>query len=648
MKQYQGLLIFVGVFTVVAAAAFIPFHLYWFALAALIAGILLFAVLFLWLTMISNRQQEKMDRVFRENDSAVALLVNEVTIPALLFDPETGRIAWRNPAFAQLYDGKYITDVLESYNPSRPANSLQQELGANTYQVMNLVVPRRHEKQLVLQYWLDRTEAAHYQRLYTEQRPYTVLVYVDNYEEITRDAQIRSTSVLAEVERLVSELSKRLGGIYRRYENGRFLLILEAKQVEQLEQEKFALIEEAHRIDTGSGKVVSLSVAVGIAQRIFQSELDARQAMELALGRGGDQAVIKDGADYRFYGGRRQQDARQSRVKARLFSKALMQLFENSGDVFIMGHKNPDMDAFGSALGVMTCANHVGRHAYIIIDGSNPMIEDALNRMQQDGSAAGLIITPEEAVEMMQSNSVLVVVDTQRASNTVAPQLLERGERIVVIDHHRRNADYIDNATLHYLESRSSSASEMVTEVMQYFADNVKPSSFTCSALLAGITSDTKQFAFNVGSRTFEAAGYLRRNGADLSSVKSMFQNDYDSFVHCADVIAHATIRKSGIAVAHCDKSVPDSRLISAQAADELLGIRGIRAAFVLGETEDLVSISGRSFGEVNVQMILEKLGGGGHLTMAGAQIPGVSWQEAMERLIPLIEQYEQESSDLV
>lgn len=646
MKQYRGLLIFLGVFLVAAAAVLVPFRQYWAALTVLILGILLFGIVFLWLWMINDKQQKKMDRVFRENDSAVTLLMNEVTVPALIFDPQTGRIGWRNPAFAQIYSGKNITDLLETYNPARPANSLQEVVGDNTYQIMNLVVPRRHGKRLVMQYWLDRTEAAHYQRLYTEQRPYTALVYVDNYEDLTRDADIRSTAVLAEVERLVSELCERLSGIYRRYENGRFLMILEAIQAEQLEQEKFPLIEAAHRINTGTGTVVSLSMSLGIAPRLAQSEKDARQAMELALGRGGDQAVVKDGAEYRFFGGRRQQDARQSRVKARLFSKALAQLFENSGDVFIMGHKNSDMDCFGSALGIMTCANHIGRHAYIVIDGPNSMIEDALHRMEQDGSAAGLILMPEEAAQMIQSSAVLVVVDTQRASNTAAPELLHRTERIVVIDHHRRNADYIDNATLHYLESRSSSASEMVTEVMQYFADNVKPSSFTCSALLAGITTDTKQFAFNVGSRTFEAAGYLRKNGADLGQVKSMYQNDFISFKNCADVVARAEIRRSGIAVSYCEKTVPDSRLISAQAADDLLGIRGIKAAFVLGETSDLVSISGRSFGEINVQMILEKLGGGGHLTMAGAQIRGVTWQQAMERLMPLIEEYEKENSE--
>lgn len=647
MKQYKGLLIFIAAFAVVCAVAILPTKQYLLALIALFAGIALFLTTMLWLMKIADTQEKQMDRVFRENDSVVSLLVNEVTVPALLFNPVNGRIAWRNPAFREIYEGKYIHELLETYNPARPANSLQEVVGGNTYQIMNLVVPRKHAKQLILQYWLDRTEAAHYQRLYDEQRPYTVLIYVDNYEDLTRDSQIRSSAVLAEVERLVSELCRRFGGVYRRFENGRFLMIVEAKQAERLEQEKFPLIEQAHSINTGSGTTVSISLALGVAPRILQSESDARQAMELALGRGGDQAVVKDGFDYRFYGGRRQQDARQSRVKARLFSKALAQLFENSGEVFIMGHRNADMDAFGSALGIMTCANHVGRHAYIVIDGSNSMIDDALRRMEQEGSAAGLIISPEEALHLIQPNSVLVVVDTQRGSNTAAPELLQKVERIVVIDHHRRGADYIDNSTLHYLESRSSSASEMVTEVIEYFADNVKPSSFTCSALLAGITSDTKQFAFNVGSRTFEAAGFLRRNGADLGSVKSMYQNDYDSFVQCAKVVEQAEIRRSGIAISHCGRDVPDNRLISAQAADELLGIRGIKAAFVLAETPEFVAISGRSLGDINVQMILEKLGGGGHLTMAGAQVKCETWSEAAEKLIPLIEEYEQENNEL-
>ncbi len=645
MKQYRGILIAFGAIAVLGAGAIAFFTgQYVIAASTLGAALVWLGIMALLLHRIANKQQARMDRVFRENDSVVASLASNISIPSVIVDL-SGRITWRNNAFASLYDGQDIHEVVPEFDGANPIRTLQIELNGSNYQVMNMLVMREKEKKLVLQYWIDRTEAAHYQRLYTEQRPYAAMILVDNYEELLSDTQIHSTAVLAEVERLISDLSKRLGGLYRRYDNGRFILILEAKQMQQLEEERFTLLEQAHRIDTGSSSVVSLSIGFGIAPRLSQSEQDARRALELALGRGGDQVVVKDGTDYRFYGGKRQHDPRQSRVKARLFSKALYQLFENSGDVFIMGHRNSDMDCIGAALGIVTCANHVGTHAYIVIDAVNTTIEDAVHTLERSG-AGSLIITPDRAMEMMREDSVLVVVDTQRASNTVAPALLSMTEHIVLIDHHRRSADYIDNATLHYLETRASSASEMVTEVMQYFADNVKPAAFTCSALLAGITVDTKQFAFNVGSRTFDAAGYLRRNGADLSSVKQMFQNDYDSYVRCANVVERATIRKSGIAISVCDKNAPDSQLLAAQAADELLGIRGIYAAFVLAETDEQTAISGRSYGQINVQVILERLGGGGHLTMAGAQLKGATAEEAIAKLEEAIDWYETENPE--
>ena len=638
MRQYSGVLIVYGVVLALGAGAIALFtKQYWIALGLLGVGLIFMGVLALMLNTIARKQQARMDSVFRENDSAVAMLVQNVSIPCAILDL-SGRITWRNAAFAALTDSNNVHEIAPEFDGDHPIRALQVEYNGSNYQVMHMLVQREHERQLVLEYWLDRTEAAHYQRLYTEQRPYVAMIYVDNYEELLSDTQVHTTAVLAEIERLIGDLSRRLGGLYRRYDNGRFLLILEAKQLQQLEQERFALLEQAHRIDTGSSAAVSLSIGFGIAPRLAQSEQDARRAMELALGRGGDQVVVKDGTDYRFYGGKRQHDARQSRVKARLFSKALLQLFENSGDVFIMGHRNSDMDCLGAALGIVTCANHVGAHAYIVIDQVNTTIEDAVHTLERSG-AASLIIQPGAAAEMMKPDSVLVVVDTQRASNTVAPELLNLTEHIVLIDHHRRSADYIDNSTLHYLETRASSASEMVTEVIQYFADNVKPAAFTCSALLAGITVDTKQFAFNVGSRTFDAAGYLRRNGADLSSVKLMFQNDFASYVRCANVVERAKIRKSGIAISVVDRNAPDSMLLAAQAADELLGIRGIYAAFVLAPTDEMVAISGRSYGQINVQMILETLGGGGHLTMAGAQLT-TSAPEAVERLKAAIDAY--------
>jgi len=631
MKRYRGVLIFLGL-ALLALAGAVYYYDHMLGYLCLGAAALVTLIVLLLLVGVAKKQQRLMDTVFADNDTAASELIRKVNIPVLLMDLN-GKIVWRNDALAAVFDGKNVLDVLPNFKPTQP--TVQQILLSGTnYQVMTMPVRRANtRKKLLFQYWLDRTEAAHYQRLYTEQMPYVMLVYMDNYEELAGDRQFHGTAVLAEVERLVSELCRRTGGIYRRYENGRFLCVLEAAEVTKIEKEKFKLLEQARHLETGTGATLSLSVAVGIAPRIAQSEEGARTAMELALGRGGDQAVVRDGADYRFYGGRKQQDARQSRVKMRLFAKALRQLIEGGGDVFIMGHKNPDMDCLGAALGIATCVLHTRMRPFIVLTERNDATADALSEMDRLGLSEKLLITGPEALEMVKPNSILVVVDTQRPMITDCPALLDRVEKIVLIDHHRRSADYIENPTLHYLESRASSASEMVTEVLQYYDESVRPDSFVCSALLAGIELDTKQFVFNVGSRTFEAAGYLRRNGADLALVKTLFQNDFDSFVQVARTVEKAEIGDDGVAIAVCEPGAEAPQLVAARAADELLKVKGVKAAFTLADMGDYINISGRSYGLINVQLILEQLGGGGHLTMAGAQVRGKNAEEAVALL---------------
>ena len=631
MKRYRGVLIFLAV-ALLALAGAVWYYNQMLGYLCLGAAAFVTLIVFLLLIGVSKRQQQLMDTVFADNDTAASELIRKVDIPVLLMDLN-GKIVWRNDALAAVFDGKNVLDVLPNFKPTQP--TVQQILLSGTnYQVMTMPVRRSNtRKKLLFQYWLDRTEAAHYQRLYTEQMPYVMLVYMDNYEELAGDRQFHGTAVLAGGERRVSELCRRTGGIYRRYENGRFLCVLEAAEVTKIEKEKFKLLEQARHLETGTGSTLSLSVAVGMAPRIAQSEEGARTAMELALGRGGDQAVVRDGADYRFYGGRKQQDARQSRVKMRLFAKALRQLIEGGGDVFIMGHKNPDMDCLGAALGIATCVLHTRMRPFIVLTERNDATADALSEMDRLGLSEKLLITGPEALEMVKPNAILVVVDTQRPMITDCPALLDRVEKIVLIDHHRRSADYIENPTLHYLESRASSASEMVTEVLQYYDESVRPDSFVCSALLAGIELDTKQFVFNVGSRTFEAAGYLRRNGADLTLVKTLFQNDFDSFVQVARTVEKAEIGDDGVAIAICEPGAEEPQLVAARAADELLKVKGVKAAFTLADMGDYINISGRSYGLINVQLILEQLGGGGHLTMAGAQVRGKTAEEAVALL---------------
>ena len=591
----------------------------------------------------AKAQKRRNDDIFSENSEIAKRLVNQVAVPCALIE-SGGQIAWRNESMKKIYAEPDICRVQPNFDFFAPLVAVPVELAGNTYQVMSVPVYREKDQRAMLfQYWLDRTEAAHYQRLFEEQMPYVALIYIDNYEELSADVQFHRASVFSEVERLISDMVKSIDGIYRRYENGRFFVVFEAKHLPEIEKNRFPLLEQAHAIDTGTNMTVSLSIAVGASDRVSQADESARQAMELALGRGGDQAVIKKGGGYVFYGGRRQPEAMQSRVKMRLFSKALHQLFENAGDVFIVGHNRPDMDCIGAALGIATCAKQAGSRAYIVLGEENTMIEHALEMIRQNHAYSGMLLAPEHAEKIMRPSSVLVVVDTQRIGALVAPKLLEMASRVVVIDHHRRGADHIDNSTLHFLEARASSTSELVTEILQYFDPNLRPPAFVCGTLLAGITIDTKHFAFNVGSRTFDAAGYLRRNGADIAMVKQMFQDDMESFGDVANTVRSADLLPGGVAIAVVGEDTKNAALIAAKAADELIGIRGIEAAFVLGKEESGISVSGRSLGKVNVQLICEKLGGGGHMTMAGAQMTDIELDEAEALVRCYVEQYMQE-----
>ena len=650
MKKPQRMLIPIAILLTLLIALFYfanRFAPYRYLVTGVAAGLAVLVTVITWAVIAGHEKKQlaRMDEVFSENAGTAARVIREVSVPCLLVD-DGGRITWRNEIMQKLYAEDDLSAIMPDYNFVQPQAAYAFEYAGGSYQIMSRPVRRKStERLLTFQYWLDRTEAAHYKRLYEEKMPYVALVYVDNFDELVADQQFHRTTVLTEVERLVAETAASLEGIYRRYENGRFLLIFEAKRLETLETARFAMLEQAHRIDTGTSGTVSLSVAVGVADRIAQSDESARQAMELALGRGGDQAVVKRGVNYTFYGGKRQRETMQSRVKARLFAKALRQLFENAGDVIVMGHKNADMDSLGAALGVVACAKMVGSRAFIVLDEPNETIEIALSVIRQNAAYADCIISPEHAERMWRPSSVLVVVDTQRPGTTCAPRLVSEAARIVLIDHHRRSADYIDNSTLHFLESRASSAAELVTETLQYFDDNPRIPAFVCSALLAGITVDTKHFVFNVGSRTFEAAGYLRKNGADISMIKQMFQDDMDSYRACSEVVRSAEVLDSGVAVACCGEKVENAKLIAAKAADQLIDIRGIEASFALGRDGDVVSVSGRSLGRINVQIICERLGGGGHLTMAGAQLHGVDMEEARAMVKMRVEEYLQEVS---
>lgn len=614
----------------------------WLGVAFAIAALLALLGALLSLRALRRETRAAMDDIFLENSSASAQIMNSIGIPALLFDSD-GRILWANAALRDLYDGKDVKKLVPGMDTRFPTQAQPFEHSGRNFQLMSVPVQRENPnaRRLTFQYWIDRTEALHYSRLYEEQRPTVALIYVDNYDELNADKQFHRNAVLSEVERLVSEFVTSLEGVYRRYENARFFIVFEASHIAMLEKQRFALLDAVRSIETGTEQQVTLSIAVGVENRIAISDESAQQAMELALGRGGDQAVVKRGTQYAFYGGKRQvATTKQSRVKARLFARALRQLMETADQVFVMGHRYPDMDCIGAALGLMRCAMDIGCKAYLVLDEPNTTIDGAIDTMRANKLYHDSIRTPEQAMQMLRPSSVLIVVDTQRESSVMDAELYERASRTVVIDHHRRSVDSLQNPTLNHLEAGASSTCEMVTEVLQYFDDHLRPTAFECSALLAGITMDTKRFAFNTGARTFEAAGYLRKGGADNNLVKLMYQDDMQTFRDRTRVVETALVMEHGIAISTCPADVANGSLIAAQAADALLSIKGIEASFVLADMGDTIMISGRSLGDINVQIILERIGGGGHLTVAGAQLRGVTMDGAVAKLTESIQTY--------
>lgn len=586
------------------------------------------------------------DDVFRDNQSSAGSIISRVDIPAAIFDAN-GRILWENKAMRTLYAGKDVKQALPALELPIPQKTLLAERNGRSFSVTNMHIKRKNAKMrpLTFQYWIDRTEALHYSRLYEEQMPTVAIISVDNYEDLSSNEQFRRNSVLTEVEKQVKEFVQSIEGVYRRYDNAKFYVLFEAKRLTELEKKRFPLLDSVRGIDTGTNQSVTISIAVGAAERMIVSDEAARESMELALGRGGDQAVVKKGTNFVFYGGNKMVTTRYSRVKIRLFSRALRQLTESADQIFVMGHKNSDMDCVGAALGVMRCAVHANcKAAYLVLDTPNITIRAALDAMRANKIYHERVITPEQAHAIMRSDAVMVVVDTQRATTVMDKTLYERAGKTVIIDHHRRPVDALPNPTLSYLEAGASSACEIVTEVIQYFDDAVKPTTFECGALLTGITLDTKRFVFNVGARTFEAASYLKRNGADNSAVKMMFQDDMSVYRERTRVVQSALIMEKGIAISTCPEGMTDAQLIAAQAADELITIRDISAAFVLASINGVVMISGRSTGVISVQLILEKLGGGGHMTVAGAQVKNVTIDEAIEQLTAAIQSYLQEA----
>lgn len=485
------------------------------------------------------------------------------------------------------------------------------------------------------------TKANKAQEAAPKAHPVLGLIRIDNYDEVAGGAD---GELIGGVERKIREYIRGGEGVLYPVQPGKYACVLDAGALSRMRKEKYLLLDQVRDMPSPSGMPITLSIALGIGDSLQESATLADQAMMLAQGRGGDQAVENRRGIYSFYGGRHQPEERYSRVKIRVFSQALRQLMGQYDRVYVMGHKMPDYDALGAALGVMYCAQLAKKPAFLVLDDATAMVDMALEKVRKDERIEGRIVDEAEARAGCDGRSLAVVVDTQRVNSVPAPEILASAGAVAVIDHHRRGADAIA-ATLQHVQVSSSSTSELACEIVEYFQGNSNPPPIVSSALLAGITMDTKHFTVNTGARTLEAAAYLYRHGADNKLVTGFFQDDIESYLVRADIIRHARALAGGILLGSYAVDRPDANRLAAQAADAMADMRGVEGAFVLYIQDGEVNISARSTGDMNVQVILETLGGGGHLNAAGAKLKEEDMATAEGEVASAVRKYLQDEA---
>ena len=573
-------------------------------------------------------------------------------LPVVVFQADSGEIIWANEGFTGLTEaGEDVLDmrmgelapdfdyqwILEGGQVRRST-----ELEGKTYLVYGAASRGggRGAGQTITAYFVDFTESRHMQELYEASRLVTSVLVVDNYEELMKaGSEAAKSAIRAKIDEQINAWVTGSGGLLLKYTRDRYLFVSDEQFFRRMVEEKFSVLETIHQVVSEDGVAASLSVGIGKDWDSCEESFRwAEKSIEMALSRGGDQAVVRDSLDFQFYGGRSKSTEKRTKVKSRVMAKALGELIADAGQVYVMGHEYADMDAVGAAAGVCCAARKKGKKAQIVIDMEGNNARPLVRKLEELPEYRDVFVSGPDAFLHAQAGALLVVVDTNRPELVENRQLLDACNRVAVIDHHRRAADYIENAALNFHEPYASSASELVTELLQYL---VEPSDLLrgeAEALLAGIVLDTKNFSMRSGSRTFEAAAFLRRAGADPAEVRRYFQSDLPSMIQRYDIIRCAKMVHGDIAVAVAEREV--SRVTAAKAADDLLTLQGVQASVVLYRQGNGVSMSGRSLGEINVQVILESLGGGGNATSAGGHVPDSGLEEVRSRLLAAIDSY--------
>jgi len=650
LRPHMG--VYFGAMGVFCAAAMLV-EQYWLGAAMAAAAV----VLYMLYNLDRNFRRKRLLRYLqKEENSLEASGRGEAPFPAVMVRLGDGGIVWSNQGFNRMTE---LNDTMVEYNlqdllPELTTDWLTDRktecpydvtFAGRRYRVHGTLIRSEGSlsNMLGVMYFSDMTELYQIRDEYIRSRPVVSIILVDNYEELTKNLTEGAISAMnAKLNEAITQWTEGYNGILRRLERNRFLFIFEKRDLQKLIDEKFSLLENAHSILNPGGLPASVSIGMGVDGANFDECYNfAALGIEMALSRGGDQAVIKDRFNFSFYGGRQQEADYTSKVKSRVKANSLMELLGQSSRVFIMGHKNADLDAVGSAVGVCCLCRKKGKKANIVIDLQNNASQKLLEEIRAVPEYADTFMTPQEALVQCDNHSVLIVVDTNRPDQVESPELLETISKICVIDHHRRAADYIDPVVMSFHETYASSASELVTELLQYAVETTDILPIEVKSLMAGICLDTKSFNVRTGERTFEAAAFLRRLGADTVAVKKLLQNDFQDTIAKYQIIKNARLYRQEIAIVPLNTGT--TRVLAAQAADELLNISGISASFVLYPDGETVYISARSIGSANVQMILEPLGGGGNTATAGCQMKNTTVKDALEQLVASIDKFYEE-----
>lgn len=591
-------------------------------------------------------------------------LLKELALPYAI-TLEDGRILWKNDSFEALVEGKkrepYLNKIIPALNkgvfPKDDMEHIELEVTfkERSYQAVLkrvslegfskseklLQIPEEKEYFIAV-YLKDVTELNAYIKENEEQRLIAGLIYIDNYDEVMESVEeVRQSLLVALIDRKINKYIGDLDGIVKKLEKDKYFIVIKKESYRQIEADKFSLLEEVKQVNIGNARCATLSIGLGLNTSTYaQSYNYARVAIDLALARGGDQAVIKDCKGITYFGGKKEQTAKNTRVKARVKAEALREFIEAKDQVIVMGHKIADADSFGACMGIYRAVVSLEKKAHVVINEVTSSIRPLYDEIAESPAYEDdIFLTSEQALDRISDSTMVIVVDTNKPQMTECPELLKRSKMTAVLDHHRQSSNIIENAVLSYVEPYSSSTCEMVAEVLQYIVDGVRFPSVEADCLYAGIMIDTRNFMNRTGVRTFEAAAFLRRCGADITRVRKMFRDDMASYRAKAEAVRKAEVYRKEYAIAVCPSDIDSPTVLAAQAANELLDIGGIKASFVLTVYEGKIYLSARSIDEVNVQIIAEKLGGGGHINSAGAQFEHTDIDEAVNALKETIDQ---------